>query len=223
MEFLERKDGESAHWYARRVLLYNIVSLNLKPGDRIRENEICQQLNVSRTPVREGILDLAQHRLIEIFPQSGTYVSKIDLEYVENARYLRQVLESQLAREASQRKTPELLDRLRKNVDEQKKMEKIGKQFLQLDGEFHEIIYEMCARDFLLETLSAVCAHLDRARLLSYHNGVSPKILQDHERILQAIVQGDGETAYVTAYQHMERELEDEPMLRKKYPQYYKK
>lgn len=222
---LDRNDGETAHYYVRRVLLYNIVNLILQPGDRIRETELCEQLKVSRTPVREGILDLVQYRLIELYPQSGTYVSKIDPEYVDSARYLRRLLEADLARTACTRASLVQVAMLKENLCQQKLLSGRAnneKEFLKLDNEFHHIIYEICGRHALIERLADLCAHFDRARVLSYRKGVSPKLVQDHEDVARAIENHDEMAAYQAAYAHLNREEEDEPGLREQYPNYYR-
>ena len=88
MKNIDRLTGETARDFAFRVLKDNIVSLELKPGTLISENEIASELGLSRTPVREAIIDLSKASIIEIFPQKGSYVSLIDSQMVEEARFL---------------------------------------------------------------------------------------------------------------------------------------
>lgn len=94
MNILERLPQESARDFAFRVLKENIVSVTLKPGTLVSENEIAMELGVSRTPVREAILDMAKVGIIETLPQRGSYVALIDPKMVDESRFLRQVLDS---------------------------------------------------------------------------------------------------------------------------------
>ena len=75
MEIYPRLRKESARDYALKVLEGNITSLDLAPGTPISENELAAELGISRTPVREAIIELAKAYLIEIYPQRGSFVS----------------------------------------------------------------------------------------------------------------------------------------------------
>src|SRR6187551_238013 len=82
------------------LLRSDIVLGVLRPLDAIRENEIAERLAVSRTPVREALLRLANLGLVDIFPQSGTRVAPIRLEKVRAAQFVRQAVEVDVIREA---------------------------------------------------------------------------------------------------------------------------
>ena len=111
-----RNPKESAKDYVVRQLVYNIIHINLIPGQRIDADELSSQLNVSKNPVREAELELSQTRLIEIKPKIGVFVSYIDTKIVDEVRELRSVLESELARQACDILTKEQIDILWENV-----------------------------------------------------------------------------------------------------------
>ena len=94
MIILEKKRSENARTYAIRVLLYNIVHLELPPGSAVSGNELSAILSISRTPVREALIELNRIGLVEILPQRGSYISKIDYNLVEESRFLRLVTEN---------------------------------------------------------------------------------------------------------------------------------
>ena len=75
------------------VLYENIINIKLEPGTLMSESEISQKFNVSRTPVREAFIRLSNIGLVDIIPQRGTFVCKIDLKRVEEERFLREALE----------------------------------------------------------------------------------------------------------------------------------
>ena len=83
------------------ILKENIIQANLKPGTQVSEQELGDELKVSRTPVREAMIHLAQEELVEIIPQKGTYISKINIEAVEESRYMRQILEVDITKAAA--------------------------------------------------------------------------------------------------------------------------
>lgn len=75
-----------------------ILNLQLAPGTSISEKEMSEKFNVSRTPVRESFLRLSREGLLNVFPQRGTFVSLIDLNLVEEARFMREHLERAVIR-----------------------------------------------------------------------------------------------------------------------------
>ena len=83
MKLEERHYAETAREYALRMLKENIISMELKPGAMVSENELAAQLGLSRTPVREALMDMAQYGLVDILPQRGSRISLIDYALVE--------------------------------------------------------------------------------------------------------------------------------------------
>ena len=72
-----------------QFLLNAIVTVHLSPGIGLKEKEVIKRLGVSRTPIREALLRLEDEGLVQIFPQSGTYVSKIKIEAVLESKFIR--------------------------------------------------------------------------------------------------------------------------------------
>ena len=90
----KRYSRETGREYVLRVLKDNIVRLELEPGSRISENELAAEIGVSRTPVREALIELSKSKIVEIYPQKGSYVSLIDWDLVEEAQFMRLTLEN---------------------------------------------------------------------------------------------------------------------------------
>ena len=78
MKITERNHNESAKDYVVRQLIYNVVHLNLIPGQKLETPQLCELLHVSSNPIREAQLELAQINLLEIRPKVGIYVTYID-------------------------------------------------------------------------------------------------------------------------------------------------
>ena len=224
IEILEKKQGESAREYAIRVLIYNIINVNLAPGERIHEADLSKALNMSRTPLREAVLELTLKQLIYTYPQRGTYISFIEPRMVDEVRYLRYVLESDLAVMACEMKTKERLDLLRENLAMQKYYNgKNGNKSLELDNKFHSIIYDMCDKNYLYQVVESVSPHFDRFRKLSYDLHPNTELIDDHELILEAIEKGDKEMARMISQKHLNRTITEMPILEKEYASYYMK
>lgn len=223
IELLEGQSGESTKNYVTRVLIHNIVNINLEPGEKIMENELCSQFKVSRTPIREAVLELSQKHLIDIYPKRGTYVSYIDPELVEEVRSLRCVLESELAKSACSQLRGDQIDRLRENIAVWRYyMEKKNeKKILQLDKEFHSLLYSMCHKNYWNELVESISPQFDRTIILSFRCRPISVILSDHEQLVDAIEQKDENRAYEIARQHMRRYIENRELMKEKYPQYF--
>ena len=100
---LDRRDDPGRTTIARRIaeqLRDAIVTMRLKPGDTISESEIASRFGVSRQPVREAFIQLAEQELLRIRPQRPTEVVRISIRGVLNARFVREALEVAVARKA---------------------------------------------------------------------------------------------------------------------------
>lgn len=223
LECTPRKPQESARDYAARTLVENIVHTRLEPGQQLVEQTLCQAMAISRTPLREAMLDLANRQLIEIRPKIGSYVARIDPGIVEQVRHLRSVLESELAAMACRTCTREALDRLWENTAvwrmyiERKQEEKI----FSLDKEFHRMMYELCGRMYWYRLVESAAPHFDRTTVLSFRCRPMEHILEDHEALLRAVEARDEAAARAVAARHMERYRENIATIRKAYPDYF--
>ena len=94
-----QRQGETVRDYACRVIKENIVTMELKPGSLVSETELAKELGVSRTPVREALIQLGKNGMVETFPQRGTKVSLIDTDSVNESRFYRLVIERALVQE----------------------------------------------------------------------------------------------------------------------------
>ena len=85
-------------------LTNRIQYLKLKPGEMVNENQLAEELGVSRTPIREALLLLARENFISIVPNKGTYVSKVDLKRVKEMLYFRNIVERKILTEFAESK-----------------------------------------------------------------------------------------------------------------------
>lgn len=223
MEIIPKAPHESAKEYVLRTLTDNIVHTRLKPGQKLLEQELCRQLNVSRTPLREAMLDLAQGQLIEIRPKIGTYVSRIDPAIVEQVQHLRSVLEAELAAMACTVLDEAGLALLRDNIAAWRTY--IGSQqeetVFQLDKEFHKLLYQGCGRMYWYRLTESAAPHFDRTVILSLRCRPLEELLSDHEQLVRALEARDPQAARALAARHMERYRENLNFLRVQFPDYF--
>ena len=224
MRKLEKWPTETAREYAMRSIKENIVSLDLAPGMGISENEIANELGLSRTPVRESIQELSKASIIEIFPQKGSYVSLIDSARVEEARFLRKVLDTAVIEVACDMATEEQLADLEENVSLQEfYLQNLStEKIYQLDNDFHKLIYVIAKKENIYQMRSNIMISFDRVRSLSVKAVKDTKIVSDHRAMLDAIRNKDKEMAKQLVDKHLGRYQIDEVEIRAMYPQYFK-
>lgn len=139
MRLLKRLPRETARDYAFRMIKDNIIRLELEPGCLISENELAAELGLSRTPVREALIALSRARVVEITPQKRSIVAPIDETLVEEARFVRDVLECAVVELVCQYATEADILALEENVKLQEIYLKTGplESIMDLDNQFH--------------------------------------------------------------------------------------
>jgi GntR family transcriptional regulator, rspAB operon transcriptional repressor len=224
MIILERNNRETASDYALRVIRYNIVSLNLVPGSLVSENELAKELGISRTPVREALIELSKIKLVEIYPQKGSCISLINHQLVEEARSVRLLLESAIVEEACELASSKDILLLEENIRLLEMYQ--GKNYedkqLKLDNEFHELLFTICNKQFTYNLLTGMMTHFDRVRRLSLSVVRDSKILADHKNLVDSIKRKDSQAAREIITKHLSRYQLDEEELRKNYGDYFK-
>jgi DNA-binding GntR family transcriptional regulator len=185
-----------------------IVNLNLAPGSSINEKLICDQLGISRTPLREAILQLQAENLVSVVPNAGTYVSKIDLQSVFDGQLVREALELKVVRLAAARMTPQFERALDFNMHQQRRMaaDIDYDGFYILDEAFHAMICEFGASAHIWRIINGAKAQLDRVRRMSYplvsHLDV---VLDEHTAVVDGLKQRDPEAAAEAMKVHVDR------------------
>ena len=173
-----------------RELREDILSLRRKPGEAIAEKQIAEVYGVSRTPVREAVLKLTDEGLIEVFPQSGTFVSRIPLAALPEAIAIRRVLEEATVRYAAQRATRSQIARLRACLEVQRERDAAGDQngFHQADEEFHALLAETAGYPGFWTLIQQVKVQVDRYRRLTLPvRGRMSVVVGEHEAVVDAI------------------------------------
>ena len=190
MILYEKNYKETGKAYAYRVLKSNIMCLELKPGELLSESDLSEKLSISRTPIREVLMKLKNEHLIEVKPQSGTYVSLIDKNLISEAIFMRSILEKEVLKQACEEFPEELFMELEKNLFAQKLIvDKEGKEieFHDLDKKFHKLIFLGCNKINIWDSIMNLSTHYNRMRLLSEMKTNRKQIIKQHEDMLNII------------------------------------
>lgn len=206
-----------------RFLRAAIIRGWLLPGQAIFETEMSRRFAISRQPVREAFISLSNERLIEVQPKKGTYVRKISMKEVLDARHVREVVEVAIVQEVARQHQPELIESLHQLLLRQRAVEPGDNHgFLLLDDALHRAIALCAGREFAWRVIDSAKAQMDRVRFLSY-DLASPvsELIDDHARIIDAIETRNAAEAARITEAHVRQVLETLPLLARHYPDYF--
>ncbi|WP_017549837.1 GntR family transcriptional regulator [Salinicoccus carnicancri] len=218
------KHKNSTRDFVYEALREAIVSLELPPGATISEKEISEELEVSRTPVREAFLRLTEDELLTVLPQRGSYISLIDLDHVEDARFLREQAEAGIIRLACESFSEAYISKLEKNVKYQKfaRDNDDENELFILDKEFHRLIAEGAGKTRVWEVIQKMDTHSNRLRKLSLAMKLNwKKLVNQHEEMVTAIKAKDPDQAEQLMREHLALLIYDQQALKESYPDYF--
>jgi DNA-binding GntR family transcriptional regulator len=181
---------------------------------------------VSRTPVREAILKLSDEGLVEIFPQSGIFVSRIPLSALPEAIIVRKALEATTARLAAGLATTSQILSLQAILQRQREADAADDRdaFHQADEHFHATIADVAGYPGIWTLIQQVKVHVDRFRQLTLpQKGRMTQVIAEHELVLAAIEAHDPGKAGIAMEKHLERLLGDISATQTVNPEYFDK
>lgn len=224
MKLLERLPRESSGEYALRIIKENIVSLELAPGSQISENELAAEMGLSRTPVREALIELSKVKIVDVQPQKKSTIPLIDYDMVEESRFVRSLLECAVAELDCEMASAADLERLNENIRLQNLYldDFYSGQLMDLDNQFHGMLFDIAKKSQVYALIQNISIHFDRVRTMALSSVKSTKIVQDHVNLVDAIRRRDGSAARELMELHLNRYDIDAAALRSAYPQYFK-
>lgn len=176
-----------------------ILLLELEPGQKISENQMCTEYGVSRSVIRSVFARLNQIKLIEVYPQRGSYVSLIDLDYISDLLVLRIAVEKEVIFEifkeielTGRRKLVEILEKNLEKQEQYRSSLTYERGFQTLDSEFHRVMIDSVKRYRLVELLDDPMLHIARWRNFDVaFDHRTPALIDEHRAIVQAIKDND--------------------------------
>ena len=195
-QVLERLEGE-------------ILSGKYQRGELLSEMRLVSDLGVSRTPVREALRQLELEGLVKMIPNKGAFVTGITADDVKDIYAIRSMLEGLCARWATEHITDEQIEELEEIIllseyHVNKAHGEKSQQVTELDGKFHEVLYNASNSRILNHVLSDFHKYVRMARKSSVANPErAEKSIEEHKRILEALKNKDAEQAEAWANAHM--------------------
>lgn len=186
-----------------------ILRGDLKPGQRLMEIQLANQLGVSRTPVREAIRKLELDGLVKMVPRKGAEVAQISEKHVKDVLEVRSALEELAGELACDRMSSEELEELKR----------INRTFQQIcdsdditsianmDESFHMVIYRSTGNERLYQMVNALREQMYRYRLEHVKNKSNrATLVREHEEIIQALEKRDAARTRKEIHRHIEEQ-----------------
>jgi len=204
-----------------------ILSLSLKPGSPLSFSALKPLYKVSISPIRDALKALESEGLVEIKPQSGTFVSLIDLEKVRDERFSRLYLELGAIENAGKNGFgDELASEWERLLDDQKaaySCRNTGK-FLELDDSMHSLFFKKCNHIQVFESMKNSSGNYHRIRMVSYlFDDILQNILVQHQGLLDAIRTGNPDAVIALDRKHISKIETETSDYQKAFPEYFKK
>jgi GntR family transcriptional regulator, rspAB operon transcriptional repressor len=219
-----RSRESSVRGQVYRMLLRDIVQCVAKPGQALSEKDVAAALGVSRTPVREAFLQLAEDGLLVISPQRGTAVARISTRQVRQAQFTREVLERAVLAVDCHNASEEACNELDGAIFSQRQAAARNDYaaFYQADELFHAELARLSGFDGVGRLAGGARAHLNRVRWLSLPepHGIEAAIAQ-HEAIASAVKARDAGQADRVLTAHLRAVLGALPAIRERFPGYF--
>ena len=204
-----RADGNGqpkAQW-AYNVIRDAIITMALEPGTMLSEKETCAKLGISRTPMREAVLRLAQEGLVNVVPSGGTFISKISVRGVIEGQIVRSSLELRMVRLAARTYDPVFekdFDLLMFLQGDAAKRQDYDEAF-SVDNAFHQLISKAAGFPNVWHTIRNATGQLDRVRRRAYpKSGYFDEVVEEHRAIYEAIRTRNEDEAYTLLRQHLD-------------------
>jgi DNA-binding GntR family transcriptional regulator len=202
MTFLNQKASFEAYEKIKR----SILDLRYRPGEKLSETRLAEELNLGRSPIRTALARLGGEGWIKVLPQSGTFVRELTPQEVTDIAELRLLLEAHAAQRAAERIGANDLKVLRTEFEALKAKGVDGhfEDFLRLDDRFHTTLQRVAGNQRIGEILQNL---RDQIHWIRVANAIVPgrvaESLKEMDHVLIALEQRDGEEAAKAMRQHI--------------------
>ena len=177
-----------------------------RPGERLRERDVCELLGVSRTSVREALRQLESEGLVLNLPNKGPTVSSIDSTNFENIYETRAVLEGLIGRLFARRAPEKVMERLKAAFERMAEAYAVGvvPDMVAAKSDLYTVLLEGAANDVAAAALRAIHIRAMHLRALSLSQpGRADKSIQEVRRFIELIAKRDEEGAWAAAVEHI--------------------
>jgi DNA-binding GntR family transcriptional regulator len=190
------------------AILAEVADGRLPPGERIIQEQIAQELGVSRQPVQQALLLLRKQGVLHDAPGRGLIVAPIDPDHLQQMYEVRGVMEGLAARKAAERNAARARREGSALIDAGRRAVRAGSiaGLIAADMAFHDFVYELSGNRLIAPAMRAHWVDVQRAMGEAFVRDQQPRDIWDqHEAILRLIAAGDGAAAEAAAREHIER------------------
>jgi DNA-binding GntR family transcriptional regulator len=185
----------------------DIITMALKPGDVISESDIAARFGVSRQPVREAFIRLAQQGLLLIRPKRATVVKKISPAGVRQSRFIRESIEVEIIRRVASQPSEGAADVLAGLIAEQQAASDANdsRRFHALDELFHRTLARLAGVEYAWQLIDDHKMQLDRVRFLTLGVSSFQRAIAEHKLLAEAVARADAPAAEAAMRAHLAR------------------
>ncbi|MBO5245893.1 MAG: GntR family transcriptional regulator [Eubacterium sp.] len=206
----------------------DIMTFALKPGEPVSAAKLAERYHVSRTPAREALVRLNSEGMVDIYPQSKSIVSKINVARAKQEWFIRKTLEIEMTDAFFANVTPEDIEEMRmyarrcEELGAQPRNHETAYEYLCNDNKLHAVTYRVAGEDLSAEIINSTMAHYSRIRILVDLDNVNKdRTVADHEDLIKLIENGDIEGYRVGLKTHLERVIGDIETMSKLAPELF--
>jgi DNA-binding GntR family transcriptional regulator len=188
------------------LLRGEIIAGRLLPGAALSEHELSQRFGVSRTPIREALIKLAEDHLVEIFPQYGSFVTRIKLRAVFDSQFIREALECAAVEKAVERIDEARAEELIAVIERQRELHRAGDEdgFFLADERLHALILETAGHGGVWQCVASAKAQMDRVRFLAMRiPRKQTAVIAEHAGVVERLIERDRDGAVAAMRRHL--------------------
>jgi DNA-binding GntR family transcriptional regulator len=208
MKVIEKK---TLHEEIANNLRELIMAGELQKGDKIKEDELCSSMGISKTPLREALRVLSVEGLIRLVPNRGSFVSTPTFEEIREMFGVMSVLEGVCAREAAEKmgeKDLAILEKLHKKLEENYRR-KAQREYIRINNQFHSFLQELAGN----RTLNQIVNGLRKKILLYRYQSLNlperfAQSIQEHRDLLEAFRKKDPKKAETLMRRHLKKQCD---------------
>lgn len=188
-----------------QALTKAIVEHRLQPGSKLAEQKLADHFGVSRTLVRQALLQLSQHQLVTLEPARGAFVAAPSVTEARQVFAVRRMLESEMVRAFVQQVTPAKIKALKEHLVQEKlavqREDAPGRT--ELLGDFHVRIAELMGNDVLAQLLSQLIARCALITLMYQSSRAAEHSSEEHVEIVRALAARNEPAAVRLMHEHL--------------------
>lgn len=207
------------------ILRKGIIDISLVPGSIISEKETSDNLGISRTPIREAFIRLEREGFLNIYPQRGTHISRINIKRCKEERFIRETLEKGIFEVYMEKHSEESVEKLWLYIENQKKAieENDTVHYTLYDDKFHNVFYDETESTLSKMFIRNYSVNYSRIRhlSLSLKEDIAGNNTNHHVEIYNAVINNDVKSGLKVFEIHLQKLFSQIDSIVERYPDYF--